>query len=214
MRSVVKILGKEKRQSEEYKVPQTIDLPCIPYLFLLVKLIENCEETSCIPIEIVNQIFASDIVSVVKMSHLEDIEDKRSYFIGFCTRNKSEIKDKLKNFSRKTSISLEKLKIVQDENLLGIWLRGKNLGIFLYAVEKIIDKFNKILSSSLFSGVQSDVLLDIISAYCSFNHKISKKEISKYLNSSDLFKANLKNAFNDSAGLGLEETHSVNALTF
>lgn len=205
LRNVIKTPDKGEKKPAEYKAAEIIDIPPIPDdLFSpLYKRI------SYIPIEIVNLFFISNIVSLVTMSRKYAVDDQDICFIRFCTQDESKIRNEMKTFSLKTNISLEKLDLTYKAQVTyEIWLYGKNIGIFLYAISSLIKKFNKILS---FSITFPKEIQSIISDYCGFNHKVSKNEISTYLNSSDLFRLNLRNAFNNPDGLRLEEMRGTSS---
>lgn len=109
LHNVVKKTAKEKRKSEEYKSVQIVDLPPIPHNLFLLML--NHKANSCIFIEIVNQLFTSNIVSLVEMSNQDALDDQKSCFVSFCAHDQSEIKDNFKTFSQRTNISSEALNI-------------------------------------------------------------------------------------------------------
>jgi|GEM_PF-6409654 len=178
-----------------------IKLPHCIYLAML----NQCRTISCIDLEILAHLFTNNrAVSSIKYIH-DDLDDKKNYAIQFF-HDKSGVENEVKVFSKKTTIPLNELHIFYIYDSYRIKIAGKNIGLFLYAVLNVIEKFNQILSSNLFisKNIQPSIFINIISSYCGFNHKISEKEISKYLKFSDLFRVNLIQAFNNPNGLGFQ----------
>jgi hypothetical protein len=208
--NIVRIPNLERMESEEDKTAQNVHIHGIPNN--LFRMMQDQKDPRYIPTEIVNKLFTANMVSFVKVYTLVVLEAQKGCFIKFCTQERAEIEDIFKKFSRETNISLDSFDIYYAKNAVneypyGFWLYGKNLGLFLHAVSSLINKFNNILSSTIFlpKNVQPSIFLNIIADYCDFNYKISEQEISGYLSFSDLFRVSSKNPFKNPDGLGLEE---------